>query len=114
MPPDLKTATGRVAEARARLAHLPPNEASLREIEDVLADGYALALAGDAWLKRTERHLHELIDAASQPPRAGDLRALATVRGNFQRALVALRDELGHLRQEYSRVLGTCRIASPE
>ena len=113
MPPDLKKATERVAEARSSLAHFSPTEESLRQVEEVLTDGYALALVGDAWSKRAERHLHELIDAALQPSGAGDLRALSIELGNFQRGLVALRDGLGNLRGEYVRIRGPVTSLRP-
>lgn len=111
MRPDVETATERVAAVRARLACLPPLDLHVQEIDDALCEGYAQALAGDAWLTRTERRLHELIDDPSLAVAGSELRALAGERGVLERSVIALREELAALRHEHER-LGTGSPAS--
>jgi hypothetical protein len=104
MPPDVRTATDRVIAIRARLCGEPAREGSWQECDDALSEGYAQALAGDAWLARTEQRLHELIDDTSIPVRGRDLRMLMREHGDVERALIELRRELDSLRREHDRL----------
>jgi len=97
MSPDLRLMIERVTGLREQLAFRAPSQAVLDEIEDVLTEGYARALTGDAWSMRTEQRLHELISDASTPVRGGDLRAIAADHASFQRDLIDLRRELTEL-----------------
>jgi hypothetical protein len=104
MSPDLTSMIERVAALRAKLARRTPSEALLDEIEDVLTEGYARALNGDAWSTRTEQRLHELISDAGTPVRGGHLRAVANDHAGFQRDLIELRRELTELWHERDRL----------
>lgn len=104
MPPDVDSTTERVINARATLASLTTDELAMRVIDDVLSEGYAQALEGDAWLMRAEQRLHALIDDATVPARGRELRTVAREHSGFQRSVIALRRELEALRQERSRL----------
>ena len=98
MQPDLATMIKRLGALRARVEG--GEEAPLAQIEEALTDGYAEALAADAWSMSTEDRLQELITNASIPVRGRELRALATEHQCFQRDLIALRRELAALRRD--------------
>ena len=99
MRPDLETATERVMATRVRLARSPDPEPWWPEIEDALGEGYAEALAADAWLAQAGRRLRALIDDASGAVGGRELRTLAGERAEFERGLLALREELAALRK---------------
>lgn len=98
MRPQLATMTERVAALRSRSADSASVDGLLDEIEDALAEGYAHALAGDAWSMASEQRLHELISDADVPVRGGELRRLAGEHAAFQRDLIELRRQLAALR----------------
>ena len=97
MSPDLSVMIERVAGLCDALAGREPSAALLAEVDDVLTEGYARALNGDAWSTRTEERLHELINDESVPIRGRELRAVATDHAGFQRDLIELRRKLGEL-----------------
>jgi hypothetical protein len=105
MRPNVQSATDRVIAIRARLTGEPQRDVSMREREDALSEGYAEALAGDAWLASTEHRLHQLIDDVSIPVRGRDLRLLMREHDDVQRSVIALRRELAGLRREHDRLL---------
>lgn len=104
MRADVDTATERIIAARLRLAAVPARAVRLQEVEDVLCEGYAQALAADAWLMKTEGRLHELIDDASLAARGRDIRSLSGEHGRVQRSVMELRRELAALRAEHDRL----------
>ena len=112
MHPDLVTIVGRIAALRQRWASADEVQALLPEIEDALAEGYAQALAGDAWSMRVEQRLQELLTNADVPVRGRELRVLATDHDRFQRDLIELRRELAALRQDRDRLGAGSRAAS--
>ena len=101
---DVEDATRMVVAARARVARLPPGVVAVREIDDVLTEGYARALEGDAWLLEAEERLHELIDHSSAPTRGHQLRTIAREHDDYQQRVIELRRELEALRQERARM----------
>ena len=113
MRPDLASIIERVetlrAQTRARADRA--DEALLEQIEDLLTEGYACALDGDAWSMRSER-LHELISDSGSPVRGRELRKLASEHARFQREIVALRRELAELRHDRDRLRAGPRAAS--
>ncbi len=104
MRPDVEAATERAVAMCARLARTSERSALAEDVEDVLCDGYAQALAGDAWLAERERRLHDLIEEPSIEFRAHDLRALIGEHRDFQHGVIALRFELEALRREHHRL----------
>jgi hypothetical protein len=94
----------RVARLCDGLAGRRPSSALMAEIDDVLAEGYARALNGDAWSIRTEERLHELISDPEVPVRGRHLRAVATDHAGFQRELIELRRRLAELGGERERL----------
>ena len=103
MRPDVENATARIVAIRARLSGGPGGDVSESENEDALSEGYARALAGDAWLARTEQRLHEIIDDTTIPVRGRDLRMLVRDHAEVQRHVIALRRELEGLRRDRER-----------
>lgn len=104
MRPDVEAATERVLSARARLGRAPERDDLSDDVEDALCEGYAQALAGDAWLTDGERRLHELIDDTSLAFRGREVRELAREHADFQRQVINLRYELEALRREHDRL----------
>ncbi len=96
--------TARVAQMRADTAARDETAVSLAEVEDVLTEGYAEALAGDAWAMRAERALHEILYSSASPDRGLSLRALVREHAAFQHELIALRRELAALRMQHRAV----------
>jgi hypothetical protein len=97
---DVENATARIIAIRSRLRD---GDVSDSENDDALSEGYARALAGDAWLARAEQRLHELIDDTTLPVRGRDLRTLVRDHAELQRDVIALRHELEGLRRDRER-----------
>lgn len=105
MRPDLATMIRRVEAMRARLATVAAaDEALLESVEDMLTEGYAHALDGDAWSIRSEERLHELISDTDSPVRGRELRMLAADHARCQHEVITLRRELAELRHDRERV----------
>lgn len=113
MRPDVVTATDRAVAVRARLARSPDPTQLGDEVEDALCEGYAQALAGDAWLAERERRLHELIDDMTSEVRGRDVRALVREHGEFQRSVITLRRELESLHRDHGRLHARSHARSP-
>ena len=105
MHPDLARMIERVhalhEQARDRAG---VDRAMLEKIEDVLTEGYARALEGDAWSMRSEERLHEIISDTDSLVRGRELRTLATEHARFQNEVIALRRELAELRHDRDRL----------
>lgn len=105
MHPDLATMIERVHALHEQIRdRAGVDRAMLEKIEDVLTEGYARALEGDAWSMRSEERLHELIGDTGLPVRARELRTLATAHARFQNEVIALRRELAELRHDRDRL----------
>lgn len=104
MQPDLTPISERVEDLCERAGRAAPDPTLLDEIESMLCDGYADALAGDAWSARVERRMQELIGLIPAAGAARELRKLAKVHGDFQVRLVLLRRRLVRLRAEFERL----------
>lgn len=100
---DVEAATERVIAVRGRVAEMPDG-VSAQELEDELCEGYAHALAVDAWLTEADNRLHELIDGPASPQRGRELRTLAAEHHKVQRGVIELRRELAGLRAEHTRL----------
>lgn len=98
MHPDLVTMTERATRLRAQVVGGSPTQQLLTEVDDALADGYAMALSGDAWSMRVGQRLHDLIVQAVGNDRDQRLRALSNERACCQRELDDLRRALVGLR----------------
>lgn len=103
---DIELLTDRVAAARARLAGLAAAELPARELDDMLGDGYAVALAGDAWVAQSQQRLDELLENAAVLARSRrDLHAHTRERLELQRSVAGLRRELAALRVDVDKLL---------
>lgn len=114
MRPDLASIIERVAALRAQPAVRAggADDALLAQIEDMLTEGYAHALDGDAWSMRSEERLHELISDSESVVRGRELRQLAAEHARFQREVVALRRELAELRHDRDRMQALARSSA--
>src|SRR5687767_4171948 len=72
-------------------------------LEDVLADGYADALAGEAASRRLQKELQSLLPALDDPAVAKRVRRLALQRRALDEKVSELRDKLARLRDEFAR-----------
>ena len=111
MSPDLTTMLERVMRLREELAARRPTPALLAEIEDVLTEGYAHALDGDAWSTRTEERLLNSFRGSNTRVCARDQQAVMAERSGVQRELVELRRELTELWRERDRLRSGSRRA---
>ncbi len=112
MSPDLSAMIERVTRLCDELTRRKPSASLIAEIDDVLTEGYARALTGDAWSTRTEQRLHELMSDPTAPVRSADLRAVAGDHAGFQRDLVELRRSLAELWHTRDRLSAGSRSAS--
>ena len=114
MRPDLATMIERVQGLRARTRGRAggADEPLLVQIEDVLTEGYAHALDGDAWSMRSEERLHELISDTESVVRGRELRKLSSEHARFQREIVMLRRELAELRHDRDRMRSGARASA--
>jgi hypothetical protein len=83
-----------------------------RELEDLLTEGYARALAGEAQSRRIERRLTQLLADIDQPAVAKEARRLALQRRTVDQAVADLRGNLARVRDGVSGARGR-RSASP-
>ena len=97
----------RIDSLTARTAQ-SSGEAPLREIEHLLSEGYAEALAGEARLVRLEHALEELLDGGDES-RARELRELVRDYRQLERAVAALRSALAAMHGEFV-ALGGARV----
>lgn len=104
MSPDLTALIWRITQLREDLARSSASRELMADIDDVLTEGYARALTGEAWSTRTEHRLHELITDATTHIQAGELREIAADHATFQRDLIELRRELAELWHERDRL----------
>lgn len=114
MRPDLATMIGRVEVLRRQIRGRADSMDTtlLAQIEDMLTEGYAHALDGDAWSMRSEERLHELISDSGSVVRGRELRQLAAEHARFQREIVALRRELAELRHDRDRMQALARSSA--
>ncbi len=68
-----------------------------RELEDLLTEGYARALEGEAQSRRLERRLAELLLEMDRPGVATQARRVALQRRTVDQAVADLRDKLARI-----------------
>jgi hypothetical protein len=97
---------GRLEQIAHRAAGPDADAFLLADLEDLLSEGYARALAGDARRRRLDERLEELIARLDEPGVATDVRRLTMERRIMDRALKDLRARLGFVRDELIRHVG--------
>jgi hypothetical protein len=80
-------------------ARFPDAGVDEREVEDLLTEGYAHALAGEAQSRRLERRLAELLPDLEEPSVAKEVRRLALQRRTVDHAVADLRARLRGLNE---------------
>jgi hypothetical protein len=91
---------------RARLS--ASNPALLAEIEDLLSQGYADALSGEARMVALEERLDEILDAGDET-RARELRLVVREHRDVEGAVARLRRALSELHGDFV-ALGGARV----
>jgi hypothetical protein len=99
----------RIDALAVRAAHSRGDHELLVEIEDVLSDGYTVALAGEARMVRLEEQLEALVDSGDEG-RARELRRLVREHRTIERSVAALRSMLARLHREFVS-LGGARLS---
>lgn len=102
-PGDLDARITRIAR-RADVA--AANAGLLDEIETVLSEGYAHALALEASRRQLDEQLAELMPL-DEPGPAKEARRIALERRGLERRIADLRDRLEGLRDEFARLAGS-------
>ena len=87
-------------------ARLSGPGADQREIDDLLTEGYARALAGEAQSRRIERRLIQLLADIDTPAVAKEARRLALQRRTVDQAVADLRGKLARLRADIGATHG--------
>lgn len=77
------------------------DERVLSQMEDLLAEGYVGALAGEARSRRLEQRLEMLLPEMEEPAVAKEARRLALQRRTLDEAVRELRAELARMREEF-------------
>jgi hypothetical protein len=76
------------------------------ELEDLLTEGYARALAGEAQSLRLARRLAELVPEIDRPGVAKEARRLALQRRTVDQSVAELREKLASTRSSVAAVHG--------
>lgn len=84
----------------ARAERTQRRAGGLTELEDILATGYARALAGEARMMQLEEALDDLLDGAAEN-RARELRLLVAEHRALERAVSELRSVLARLQADF-------------
>jgi len=82
------------------------DDTPLAELEDLLSEGYARALAGDARRRRLDERIEDLIARVDEPEAALEVRRLSVERRTLDRALAELRARLELERARFIRLGG--------
>jgi hypothetical protein len=93
----------------ARAARSHADDKLLVEIEDVLSDGYTVALSGEARMVRLEEQLDALLDSGDEG-RARELRMLVREHRATERSVAMLRSMLARLHYDFV-ALGGARLS---
>lgn len=91
----------RLDALRLRAREGEADERVLSQTEDLLAEGYAHALAGEARSRRLERRLELLLPRIEDPAVAKEARRLALQRRTLDEAVSELRAKLAGMREEF-------------
>src|SRR5687767_4128751 len=97
----------RVDALRADAARLDPHacageaERVLSEVEHVLAEGYARALAAEARSHRLQKRLESLLPQIDKAKVAEEVRVLAQQRRTLDEGITELRAQLAAIRDEF-------------
>lgn len=86
---------------RLRAREREADERTLSQMEDLLAEGYARALAGEAGSRRLEQRLELLLPRIEDPAVAKEARRLALQRQTLDGAVTELRAKLAGMRDEF-------------
>jgi uncharacterized protein YPO0396 len=97
----------RLDALRARARKVGADERVLAQMEDLLAEGYARALAGEAGSRRLGQRLEMLMPRMEEPATAKEARRLALQRRNLDETVAKLRAELAGMREEYVALSGS-------
>ena len=76
----------------------------LGEMEALLAEGYAEALAKEARSRRLARRLERLVEVVDRPEAAVEIRKLVPEKRGVDAEVTVLRDRLSLMREQFARL----------
>lgn len=100
---DLFERIGRLSD---RASSEPEDSRLLAEIEDVLAEGYLVALNAEASSRRLAAQAEDLVERLDEPTAALELRRVSAQRRGIERRARMLRSELAVMREHFVRLGG--------
>jgi hypothetical protein len=95
--------------SRASAEGRPP-EGLLGEMEDVLAEGYLKALAGEARSRRLAERLERLVESLNQPGVAVEARRVALEKRGLDAEVADLRARLNVMREQFAELRAHSRL----
>ena len=96
----------RIERLSARAAAAGGDPALLSALEDVLAEGYVLALSEEADRRRVTERLELLVETLHEPGAAVEARRLAMQRRTLDVRITTLRERLSIVREHFIRLSG--------
>jgi hypothetical protein len=96
----------RIDRLSDRASSEPQGSRLLGEIEDVLAEGYLLALNAEARSRRLAEQAEDLVERLDEPDAARELRRVAAQRRGLDQRTRVLRSQLAVMREHFVRLGG--------
>jgi hypothetical protein len=94
----------RIDRLCSRAPSARPGDTLLGEMEALLADGYAEALAKEAASRRLARRLARRVELVDQPDAAIEIRTLALEKRGLDTEIAVLRDRLRVMRERFAHL----------
>ena len=94
----------RIDRLCSRVSGARPGSRLLVEMEDLLAEGYLEALAGEARSRRLAERLDALVEIVHQPAAAVEISRIALDKRRLDDHVAVLRDRLALMREQFVRM----------
>jgi hypothetical protein len=94
----------RIDRLCSRAPRARPGDTLLSEMEALLAEGYAEALAKEAGRRRLAARLERLVEVVDQPDAAIEIRKLAREKRGLDTEIAVLRDRLRVMRERFAHL----------
>jgi hypothetical protein len=99
----------RIDEMCSRASDVRSGERLLTEMEALLAEGYAEALASEAGSRRLAQRLERLVESVDQAGAAVELRRTVLEKRRLDDEVAVLRGRLSVMREEFARLRACAR-----
>jgi hypothetical protein len=96
----------RIERICSRASGASADERLLSEMEDLLAEGYLVALTGDARSRQLGARLEQLLETLDEPDSAREARRIALQKRSLDRRVDDLRSRLAVMREQFARLGG--------